>query len=220
MDDAYNANLWDIQPLTQVAGFGRGVVDSSSSDASAAQLRDTVIIDGFRAAKVRWKSFTAVYLTHRISWTRILAGYYLNFSGVILFIGILLMLLKISAGIFLIVLGLLGCLAAPEALYHQAGGKKWCNQPWLFGIEGYCDIGTLESKIFVTYQGHLKWSAFGSPLSRHRPDGYGDVLGVDPMTFQDVRDRAAELRSTKQGRVIDPNPCRMPSLTLSSSSSL
>jgi hypothetical protein len=38
----------------------------------------------------------------------------------------------------------------------------------LFGIEGYLPLPEIEEKIFGAKMGRLKWSPYGSPLSRHQ----------------------------------------------------
>jgi len=89
----------------------------------------------------------------------------------------------------------------PELLLKRVAGKKWNNQPWLFGIEGYCDIGLIESMLFGVNEGHLKWDPFGSPLSRHEPNEFGEVEGMDPMTYADVREYVDGIRARKESRV-------------------
>ena len=104
-------------------------------------------------------------------------------------------------GIVLFIIGFAGILFTPEFLIKRFGGKKWGNQPWLFGIEGYCDIGEIESRLFGTNEGHLKWDPFGSPLSRHAPNAYGEVEGVDPMGRPDVREQVRQIRARGDTRV-------------------
>ncbi|KAJ5786837.1 uncharacterized protein N7503_012049 [Penicillium pulvis] len=48
------------------------------------------------------------------------------------------------------------------------------SQAWLFGIEGYADIKTIESQIFGARLNCLRWSPYGSSPSRHDPDGPGE----------------------------------------------
>ena len=110
----------------------------------------------------------------------------------------------ITAGAILLVLGLLCILAGPKLLLKLYGGKLWNVQPWLFGIEGYVDIGVLEGYVFGLNQGYLNWSPFGSPLSRHHKDEHGEIVGDDPMKYPDVKERV--LRSMN-GQ--DPNRQRV-----------
>jgi hypothetical protein len=108
-------------------------------------------------------------------------------------------------GISLFICGTIGIILTPELLIKRFGGKKWANQPWLFGIEGYCDIGEIEAKLFGTNEGHLKWDPFGSPLSRHEPNAYGEVQGVDPMSRADVREYVRKVRESGETRVSSSN---------------
>jgi hypothetical protein len=107
----------------------------------------------------------------------------------------------LAPGIFFSELGFMGVLFRPEFLMTEYSGKKWQNQPWLFGIEGHCDIGEIESKLFGTNEGHLKWAPFGSPLSRHQPNESGEVKGVDPMTRPDVQAEVRRIHAEGKTRV-------------------
>jgi hypothetical protein len=104
-------------------------------------------------------------------------------------------------GILLFICGTIGIILTPELLIKRFGGKKWANQPWLFGIEGHCDIGEIEAKLFGTNEKHLKWAPFGSPLSRHEPNEYGEVEGVDPMSRADVREYVSKVMERRETRV-------------------
>jgi hypothetical protein len=217
MEDAYGASLWDIYPTCQVSGIGHGHPVASAMQQSIqaqydADLKDTVIVDGLKAAKVRWKSFAPVSTVKRPTIMRRILEAILSWSSILLAIGVLLFALSrgnalfIIVGICFFVPGIIGVLLTPEILLKRAGGKIWGNQPWLFGIEGYCNIGDIEAAIFGINLGHLKWTAFGSPLSRHEPNQYGEVVGLDPMTFPDVKQLVDTLRATKESRVCPPLP--------------
>jgi hypothetical protein len=243
MDDAYGASLWDIYPTVQVSGIGHGGAGSPGNSAIQqydTALKDTVIIDGLKAAKVRWKSFAPVCTVKRKTFMRLLIDIILRWSSIMFIIGIALMAMAVTVsaasggyggysgysrrgyttyysgssyaassvdptyilvGLLFFLPGLFCTLFTPELLLKRSGGKIWGNQPWLFGIEGYCNIGEIEAAIFGINLGHLKWSAFGSPLSRHEPNQYGDVCGTDPMTYPDVREHVEHLRHTKEARV-------------------
>ncbi|OCK93997.1 uncharacterized protein K441DRAFT_563805 [Cenococcum geophilum 1.58] len=188
MDDAYGAKLYDIYPSIQVSGIGK-------------ELRNTVIIDGFRGAKVRWKSFAPVNSVKRLSIARRAAAMVMTNSSIVFLIGVILVAFKKWWAFIILFFGLAGSLAAPELLIKIAGGKKWQPQPWLFGIEGYCEIGEIESKIFGSNQGHLRWSPWGSPLSRHKPDEFGNVQGCDPMKYPEVQEKVNRIRSTGESQI-------------------
>jgi hypothetical protein len=229
MDDAYGAKLWDIYPSCQISGVGHGHPSQSKDQIQVAmndQLRNTVIIDGLFGASVRWKSFQRVYTAHRISFIRNIAQFLLDWSSYITIGGIALIAVAASSstgggddefgvssgpnpsliipGVLFLICGLIGLIFTPELLLKRYGGKKWSNQPWLFGIEGYCDIGEIEAKLFGTNEGHLKWDPFGSPLSRHEPNEYGEVEGINPMSHADVRDYVRQVRERGETRVSIP----------------
>ncbi|KAJ5523775.1 hypothetical protein N7494_010425 [Penicillium frequentans] len=71
-------------------------------------------------------------------------------------------------------------------------GKFWGSQAWLFGFEGYADIKTIESQIFGARLNRLRWSPYGSSLSRHDPDGSGECEGQDPKQDPVVREKIEE----------------------------
>jgi hypothetical protein len=210
MEDAYGASLWDIYPLGQISGIGHGHPDAGGQMTQRnAESRDTVIVDGLSAAKVRWKSFAPVRSLKRTTIIRSIIEMILRWSSYFFLIGIILIALAngaadlIGIGVILMIIGLIGVAMTPELVVKRAGGKIWSNEPWLFGIEGYCNIGEIETAIFGMNLGHLKWAPFGSPLSRHEPNQYGDVVGTDPMTYPDVKDYVDKLRRTKEARVSD-----------------
>ncbi|KAJ9640452.1 hypothetical protein H2199_005991 [Coniosporium tulheliwenetii] len=194
MDDAYKAKLWDIYPSCQIAGVGHD---------------DTVILDGALAANVRWKSFATVRNLRRASWGRLIAQIFLHFAGYMFFVSIF--LLASAAGnptnaffgsvLFLYSVAVIA--AAPKLIRMIYGGKFWQTQPWLFGFEGYLDIECIERHMFGGRLERLRWTPFGSPLSRHHRDEYGDVVGDDPCSDPGVRDlvRAAKTAGPGEQKV-------------------
>jgi hypothetical protein len=237
-EDRYGAKLWDVYPTCQISGVGHGrAYQGQTRDAARGvdQLRNTVIIDGLRGAQVRWKGFARVAFKHRISLVRGLAKYMMDWSAYMALVGLCLIIAGaaqpsyprecyydtcvggglnpfamtlIPPGVVFFVIGLAGILLTPEFLITRYGGKKWGNQPWLFGIEGHCPIGEIETKLFGTNEGHLRWDAFGSPLSRHRPNEFGEVEGVDPMSRPDVVEEVRRIRARGETRVRSSISCR------------
>jgi hypothetical protein len=187
-DDAWDTQLWDIYPTTQVAGVGHD---------------DTVILDGAYGAAIRWKSFAPVAYAVQISWKRMIANTLLRSSAIIFFAAIVLVSFPSAsiraAGAFLLVISLLAILASPYLVRVMYGGKLWGTQPWFFGFEGYLDIETIESNIFGAYLGRLRWSPCGSPLSRHYRDEYGECVGLDPTSDLKVRELVERARNSEYG---------------------
>ena len=76
MRDTWDVHLWDVYPTCQVAGIGH---------------QDTVLLDGARAAAVRWKSFARVRSARRDPWSRFLTKAAIHTSTLALLLGGLLL---------------------------------------------------------------------------------------------------------------------------------
>ncbi|AEO67483.1 uncharacterized protein THITE_118127 [Thermothielavioides terrestris NRRL 8126] len=177
MKDKYEASLWDIYLDTQVCAIGEN---------------DTVVIDGAYGAQIQWSMFSSVRVRRRLTIRRLVCFYTITFSPWIFIIGLILaasarreqtqytnslpqnpfgldipptsdstpdsVKKKYKAGVALTVLTL---------LYT---GKLWEVEPCFFGIEGYVPLDLIEERLLGTRSvrhRRLRWSAYGSPLSRH-----------------------------------------------------
>jgi hypothetical protein len=171
MDDVYNAKLWDILPQdVGIAGVGED---------------DSIILDGCRAANVRWKSFTPVAHVRRESWKRWLAKKLLRLGGVVFLVAIVLLAIPgptLFIGIVLLVYSLILMGLSPWLLRMLYLGKFWDQQCWFFGFEGYMDIDTIETQIFGGRLGRMKWTPAASPLSRHHRNEHGECIPDDPTS--------------------------------------
>ncbi|OCL00677.1 uncharacterized protein K441DRAFT_531540, partial [Cenococcum geophilum 1.58] len=168
MDDAYHAKLWDILPeMISISGIGHD---------------DTIILDGCRAANVRWKSFSPVLVINIFSWKRWVSTKLIHTGGYVFWIAVILCAIYPMFGIPMIIYSLILLALNPYLLRLLYLGKFWQTQPWLFGFEGYMDIDTIERQIFGARLGRLKWSINASPLSQHRRNEHGDCIAVDPCT--------------------------------------
>ncbi|KAH7089718.1 hypothetical protein FB567DRAFT_568535 [Paraphoma chrysanthemicola] len=170
MDDAYNAKLWDILPQdVGIAGVGED---------------DSIILDGCRAANVRWKSFTPVAYSRRPSWKRWLAQKALRLGGVVFILAIVLIAFPstMPVGILFLVYSILLMALSPWLLRMLYLGKMWSTQCWFQAFEGYMDIDTIERLMFGGRAGRMKWTTAGSPLSRHYRDEHGDCIPLDPTS--------------------------------------
>lgn len=184
MDDAYGAKLWEILPEgVEISGVGHD---------------DTVILDGCRAANVRWKSFTPVANTRRPSWGRWFAEVSLRLTGFTFFLGIILVSIPNytglpgltpwgAAGVFFIIWSIILSFLSPWLLRMLYLGKFWDQQCWLFGFEGYMPIETIESQIFGGRLCRLRWTPYASQLSRHHRNEYNECVADDPTTDPEVR---------------------------------
>ena len=177
MRDQYRASLWDIYPDTQVCGIGEN---------------DTVIVDGARGAQIQWDQFTRVRTLRRLTLKRWFFLKLVIWAPLLFIVGAVTAALSApvytrvltSFGTVVYVTGnpagyaaglailiptlLLLILPAPYFLWHLFAGKFWEVEPCLFGIEGYVPLEVIEEKLFGTHSNRMCWSAWGSPLSRHR----------------------------------------------------
>ncbi|KAL8735021.1 MAG: hypothetical protein Q9166_001146 [cf. Caloplaca sp. 2 TL-2023] len=193
--DHWTASLWDIYPRTQVCGIG---------------ANDTVILDGARAATIRWKSFKKVILRGNRTLKRRLAVIALTFVSPIFIVSIA-MLARGSGvstnsvtaiGGVLIAFSLLVLLSSPYLINEIYLGKVWSAQPWFFGIEGYMPLAEIEKRLFGANLNRLSWSTTSSSLSRHdflNHNHFKDYCeGQDPISDKDVAVRIqSALRSTE-----------------------
>jgi hypothetical protein len=183
MDDAFGAKLWDILPQdVGIAGVGAD---------------DSIILDGCRAANVRWKSFTPVANTRRQTWKRFLAEKMLRLGSIVFIVGIVLVSIPTvgltglsttqSVGVFLIIYSLLLMFLSPWLLRMLYLGKFWDQQCWLFGFEGYMPLETIETQIFGGRLGRLRWTPYASPLSRHHRNEHNECVADDPTTDPEIK---------------------------------
>jgi hypothetical protein len=121
MEDAFESKLWDILPLdVGIAGVGED---------------DSIILDGCRAANVRWKSFTPVAYTRRDSWKRMMARVMLRMGGVVFLIALIFLAIPGTTiiGVILLIYTLIIMGLSPWLLRMIHLGKFWEQQCWFFG---------------------------------------------------------------------------------------
>ncbi|KAF4152479.1 hypothetical protein CNMCM6936_008043 [Aspergillus lentulus] len=190
VEDYWNSNLWDVQPICQVVGIGED---------------DSVILSGAFGAPIRWKSFEPVNLLMRNTLKRWVARVVLRSSPAWLIIGALLLAASRSRGgdfAFVTAAGwvfaglyVLVVLASPYLICSLYVGKPWAAQPWLFGFEGYLGIDEIETLIFGLNLGRLKWSPYSSDLSLH-VDQKGECVGQDPTRRESTAQFVSASRQT------------------------
>lgn len=169
LDDFWDAKLWDIEPICQIAAIG---------------MDDTVVLDGAHAATIHWNSFQRVAITTKETWTRMISRILLRLTPVYLSSGIIALLARSTqaAIIFMVLTGVF-MLISPLLILHVYSGKVWSTQPWLFGFEGHLPIEEIERKIFGFPQDRLTWAPYSSTFSRHRPHESflkNECRGMDP----------------------------------------
>ncbi|KAL8725741.1 MAG: hypothetical protein Q9181_006300 [Wetmoreana brouardii] len=194
LQDHWDATLWDIYPRTQVCGIGD---------------HDTVILDGARAANIRWKSFKKVILRGNDTWKRIFARLVLTFISHLFIFAIVLLaagsafdLLQAVGGALIAVVACV-ILSSPVLIHSLYNGKVWSAQPWFFGIEGYMPLPEIERNLFGIENDKLSWSTTSSSLSRHdylKSDFYDDYCeGQDPSGYPDINHRITQALKSRGG---------------------
>ncbi|KAJ5730314.1 uncharacterized protein N7483_004822 [Penicillium malachiteum] len=124
---------------------------------------DTMILSGGYGAPIHWKSFEPVNMLMRNTVKRWIAKAALRSTPLWLITGV-------------IMLAVTGSKGGGYALAF----RTWAAQPWLFGFEGYMEIGEIERMIFGINLGRLKWSPYSSDLSLHYQDQNGECVGQYP----------------------------------------
>jgi hypothetical protein len=104
-----------------------------------------------------------------------------------------------ESGATLLVLGLIPILLAPYLIILWYEGKLHARQPWLFGFEGYLPIEVTEKMIFGPRSKRLAWTPFGSALSSHRKNEFGECVGIDPTENSAVRAMVEGARNARPG---------------------
>jgi hypothetical protein len=137
-DDIYSANLWDIVPEIQVAGITE---------------KGALVLDGCKAACIRWKDFPGVAFNHPKSVRRSLVGAFPYLAWPSIITGVGAWTNARTAGITLLVFGVVLLLISPRFVVYGESGRVVTPQPWLIGVKGVLDI---EQAIIHLYGGGTK----------------------------------------------------------------
>jgi hypothetical protein len=142
-EDIYGAKLWDIDPMVQVAGVTVG---------------GALVLDGCRAAAIRWKDFPRVEFLIKWSFRRWLAGIMAYTWVYYIIIGAISVRFEPSIGAICLLLGIIGFLGAPFFVAYHNAGLTVDVVPWLIGVKGV--ITAEQAELFV----------YGTqPFGNHRP---------------------------------------------------
>ncbi|KAL6715326.1 hypothetical protein ACLMJK_007592 [Lecanora helva] len=185
MSDYWGVSLWDIYPRTQICGLGED---------------DTIILDGARAANIRWKSFPRVLLSKNDTFKRKLARLALTLYSAVTLLGIVVLATSGSTKTFgnafggsILGLALFVTFMSPFSIRWLYLGKVWFAQPWLIGFEGHMPLADIENHLFGVNLDRLSWSTTGSSLARHnfmKSDKYENYYeGQDPADDPDINER-------------------------------
>ena len=137
-DDIYSANLWDIVPEIQVAGITE---------------KCALVLDGCKAACIRWKDFPPVSIDKPASVRRELVGSIPYLAWPTIIAGAAAWTTVGTAGITLLVCGVVLLLLSPRLVVYSESGRVVTPQPWLIGVKGILDI---EQATIHLYGGGIK----------------------------------------------------------------
>lgn len=185
--DQFDTQLWDIEPLCQIAGVG----DDGQ-----------VILDNCRGVSIRWKAFPQMRYKRSASFRRWFAEMVIRSGAYLATLGLALVakysydlvygpsadpnndsyqltkdIALIAFGTLLVFLALLIALAAPLAVRTVVGGRVTESAPWLVGLEGVLPIAELERTIFGNCIDRLSYEPSSTPYCEREPD---ERLGKEP----------------------------------------
>ncbi|KAE8369753.1 hypothetical protein BDV27DRAFT_152832 [Aspergillus caelatus] len=171
---------------------------------------DTVIMSGAFGAPIRWTSFKPVNMLMRNMAKRSVARVVLRSTPAWIVTGVIALAVSQSRkgaylaatliGWILTVLYILVILASPYLISSLYVGKTWAAQPWLFGFEGYMEIGEIEKLVFGINLGRLKWSPYSSDLSLHVSQN-GECVGKDPTCRESTAQFVPAAQNSRYGEL-------------------
>ncbi|EIW81082.1 hypothetical protein CONPUDRAFT_144006 [Coniophora puteana RWD-64-598 SS2] len=132
-EDAYGANLWDIEPQVQVAGLTKN---------------GALVLDGCVAAAIRWKNFPDIAFERNPSVRRAVSGALPYLFWGINILGIFLINLSRAEGIFIIIVAIVLLFAAPFLIGYSESGRILYAQPWLIGVKGVLTTEQVSERLF------------------------------------------------------------------------
>ncbi|KAL9598289.1 MAG: hypothetical protein Q9219_004590 [cf. Caloplaca sp. 3 TL-2023] len=197
--DQYHTQLWDIEPLCQVAGVG--------------YQDQTLILDSCRGVSIRWKSFPQMKYKRSYGLRKFLAEIVLRSGATWSALGLGLIIKyawdynnKINSddpnvadnfygsedwsndvgliflGCVAIIAAFLLSLGAPSAVRRLYGGRVMQSAPWLVGFEGVLPAAELETLIFGNNESRLTYDPSSTPFCERDPD---ERIGVEPKWISD-----------------------------------
>jgi hypothetical protein len=175
-EDEYGAKLWDIEPAAQVIG-----ITSNGS----------IVLDGCRAATIRWKNFPSVAFATRRSIRRLLALAvpYVTFA---LFVTSCALISagnqaastsayvngsssgaspQVAGGGVLLAFSLILLVFAPVFTTYAHSGRVVLARPWLIGVKGVISAQEASDYLYGGQIGNVRRTLYtpsGSPFARPR----------------------------------------------------
>jgi hypothetical protein len=148
LKDQLGANLWDIEPMCQVAGVCEG---------------SAVVLAGCHGASIRWKDIPRIAYLHRQTWKRAFLAFGLRSGGYWFLAGLVVAsFFSTSIGAFLILISLVLLFGSPWSITSLYGGKVWGAAPWLIGFEGTLPIAQVERMTFGNAIGRFLYAPSSS----------------------------------------------------------
>ncbi|KAI6144554.1 hypothetical protein BKA82DRAFT_1001843 [Pisolithus tinctorius] len=178
-DDQYKAQFWDIEPEVQVAG----VTDQGA-----------LVLDGCRAASIRWKDFPEVGVQTTESGFRQLVakiavfgipGFYAFAVQWIPWLWIspaeVLAIALFGWATILLILG-------PFMIAYSISGRILFTQPFLVGVKGALKVEEASHYLYRAWlvRPRLAYTTSGSVLAKHA--GEGDIREGDRTQYDEVKD--------------------------------
>ncbi|KAF9241097.1 hypothetical protein BU15DRAFT_61062 [Melanogaster broomeanus] len=127
-----------------------------------------LVLDGCRAAAIRWKDFPDLAFQTTFSFRRYLAGAIPFMFWEVLLAGIVAMGFNPSAGAFLIVLSVLLMLATPYLVAYANSGRVLFSEPWLIGVKGVLTAEQAAEHLFGGARSkfpRMSYTPTGSPFA-------------------------------------------------------
>ncbi|KAG2130343.1 hypothetical protein DEU56DRAFT_466873 [Suillus clintonianus] len=168
-EDEYGAKLWDIEPAAQVIG-----ITSNGS----------LVLDGCRAATIRWKNFPSIAFATRRSFRRLLAlgvpyvaFFFFVLSCALISIGNQTASTSASGssggttagGGVMLAFSLILLIFAPIFTTYAHSGRVVLARPWLIGVKGVISAQEASDYLYGGQIGNSRRTLYtpsGSPLAR------------------------------------------------------
>ena len=164
LTDKFGNNLWDIEPVCQVAGICHD---------------GGLVLDGCRGVSIHWSDIPRVKYFTKFSWSRRFASICVRSAALWFLIGaILLGVGVVSAGAIIFVIAMALLFSAPWAVSHLYGGKVWGAVPIMIGFEGTLPLAKIESLCFGNCSGRLNYTPSSGPLSARMLE---ERIGAEPV---------------------------------------
>ena len=177
-NDLYGSQLWDIEPQIRVVGVTEN---------------GTLVLDGCRAATIRWEDFPEVSFQTTESFRRELAGKIpIALPGLVVYAAQWMP----NASDLSVGIAWFGCAAflllfGPVLTAYSISGRILNTQPWLIGVKGVLSPDEAADRIYgATLSRHrrrLSYTPSGSLFSRPSEDEIRDGLQIQYEQVKNVQ---------------------------------